>query len=52
MKPAKVPASHAEFKKAEAEVQSLTQPGPDQPPVLNKEPLVYEELHLSTRSYK
>ena len=26
--------------------------GPDQPPVLNKEPLVYEELHLSTRSYK
>jgi succinate dehydrogenase / fumarate reductase flavoprotein subunit len=26
--------------------------GPDQPPVLNKEPLVYEEVHMSTRSYK
>jgi succinate dehydrogenase / fumarate reductase, flavoprotein subunit len=26
--------------------------GPDQPPVLHKEPLVYEEVHMSTRSYK
>jgi len=26
--------------------------GPDRPPVLNKEPLVYDEVHLSTRSYK
>ena len=26
--------------------------GPDKPPVLNKEPLVYEEVHMSTRSYK
>jgi succinate dehydrogenase / fumarate reductase flavoprotein subunit len=26
--------------------------GPDQPPALNKEPLVYEEVHMSTRSYK
>jgi len=26
--------------------------GPDQPPLLNKEPLVYEEVHMSTRSYK
>jgi succinate dehydrogenase / fumarate reductase, flavoprotein subunit len=26
--------------------------GPGQPPVLNKEPLVYEEVHMSTRSYK
>jgi succinate dehydrogenase / fumarate reductase flavoprotein subunit len=26
--------------------------GPNQPPVLNKEPLVYEEVHMSTRSYK
>jgi succinate dehydrogenase / fumarate reductase flavoprotein subunit len=26
--------------------------GPGKPPVLNKEPLVYEEVHLSTRSYK
>jgi len=26
--------------------------GPNQPPLLHKEPLVYEELHLSTRSYK
>jgi len=26
--------------------------GPDQPPLLHKEPLVYEEVHLSTRSYK
>jgi len=26
--------------------------GPDKPPILNKEPLVYDEVHLSTRSYK
>jgi succinate dehydrogenase / fumarate reductase flavoprotein subunit len=26
--------------------------GPDKPPVLHKEPLVYEEVHMSTRSYK
>jgi succinate dehydrogenase / fumarate reductase flavoprotein subunit len=26
--------------------------GPNQPPLLHKEPLVYEEVHMSTRSYK
>jgi succinate dehydrogenase / fumarate reductase flavoprotein subunit len=26
--------------------------GPDKKPTLNKEPLVYEEVHLATRSYK
>jgi succinate dehydrogenase / fumarate reductase flavoprotein subunit len=26
--------------------------GPGRPPILNKEPLVYDEIHLSTRSYK
>ena len=26
--------------------------GPDKPPILNKEPLVFEEVHMSTRSYK
>jgi succinate dehydrogenase / fumarate reductase flavoprotein subunit len=26
--------------------------GPDRPPLLHKEPLVYEEVHMSTRSYK
>jgi succinate dehydrogenase / fumarate reductase flavoprotein subunit len=26
--------------------------GPDKPPLLNKEPLVYEEVHMSQRSYK
>jgi succinate dehydrogenase / fumarate reductase flavoprotein subunit len=26
--------------------------GPDRPAILNKEPLVYEEAHMSTRSYK
>ncbi|MGP8200011.1 MAG: fumarate reductase/succinate dehydrogenase flavoprotein subunit [Limisphaerales bacterium] len=26
--------------------------GPGRPPVLHKEPLVYEEVHMSTRSYK
>jgi succinate dehydrogenase / fumarate reductase flavoprotein subunit len=26
--------------------------GPDKPPTLNKEPLAYEEVHMSTRSYK
>jgi succinate dehydrogenase / fumarate reductase flavoprotein subunit len=26
--------------------------GPGQPPVLNKEPLVYDQVHMSTRSYK
>jgi succinate dehydrogenase / fumarate reductase flavoprotein subunit len=26
--------------------------GSDQPPVMHKEPLVYEEVHMSTRSYK
>jgi succinate dehydrogenase / fumarate reductase flavoprotein subunit len=26
--------------------------GPGQPPVLHKEPLVYDEVHMSTRSYK
>jgi succinate dehydrogenase / fumarate reductase flavoprotein subunit len=26
--------------------------GPNQPPILNKEPLVYEDVHMSTRSYK
>ena len=26
--------------------------GPEKAPVLNKEPLVYEEIHMSTRSYK
>ena len=26
--------------------------GPDKPPLLNKEPLVYEDVHMSTRSYK
>lgn len=26
--------------------------GPDKAPILNKEPLVYEEVHMSTRSYK
>jgi succinate dehydrogenase / fumarate reductase flavoprotein subunit len=26
--------------------------GPDKPPVLHKEALVYEEVHMSTRSYK
>ena len=26
--------------------------GEGKPPVLNKEPLVYEEVHMSTRSYK
>ena len=26
--------------------------GPDRPPGLHKEPLVYEEVHMSTRSYK
>ena len=26
--------------------------GPDKAPLLNKEPLVYEEVHMSTRSYK
>ncbi len=26
--------------------------GVDKPPVLHKEPLAYEEVHMSTRSYK
>ncbi|HYT60450.1 MAG TPA: fumarate reductase/succinate dehydrogenase flavoprotein subunit [Haliangiales bacterium] len=26
--------------------------GPDKPPALHKEPLAYEEVHMSTRSYK
>jgi succinate dehydrogenase / fumarate reductase flavoprotein subunit len=26
--------------------------GPDARPILHKEPLVYEEVHLATRSYK
>jgi succinate dehydrogenase / fumarate reductase flavoprotein subunit len=26
--------------------------GPDKPPILNKEPLDYQEVHMSTRSYK
>jgi succinate dehydrogenase / fumarate reductase flavoprotein subunit len=26
--------------------------GTDKPPVLHKEPLVYEEVHMSQRSYK
>ena len=26
--------------------------GPDKQPALHKEPLVYEEVHMSTRSYK
>jgi succinate dehydrogenase / fumarate reductase flavoprotein subunit len=26
--------------------------GPDRPPVMHEEPLVYEEVHMSTRSYK
>lgn len=26
--------------------------GPDKPPVLHKEPLIYEEVHMSQRSYK
>ena len=26
--------------------------GPDKPPTMHKEPLVYEEVHMSTRSYK
>ena len=26
--------------------------GADQPPVLHQEPLAYEEVHMSTRSYK
>jgi succinate dehydrogenase / fumarate reductase flavoprotein subunit len=26
--------------------------GADQKPVLHKEPLVYEEVHMATRSYK
>jgi succinate dehydrogenase / fumarate reductase flavoprotein subunit len=26
--------------------------GPDKAPLLHKEPLVYEEVHMSTRSYK
>ena len=26
--------------------------GPDKPPLLHKEPLVYEEVHMSQRSYK
>ena len=26
--------------------------GPGKPPILHKEPLVYEEVHMSTRSYK
>ena len=26
--------------------------GPDKPPVMHKESLVYEEVHMSTRSYK
>jgi succinate dehydrogenase / fumarate reductase flavoprotein subunit len=26
--------------------------GPDKPPVMHKEPLLYEEVHMSTRSYK
>ena len=26
--------------------------GQDKPPALHKEPLVYEEVHMSTRSYK
>jgi len=26
--------------------------GPDKPPVLQKEPLVYEEVHMTQRSYK
>ena len=26
--------------------------GPDRPPVMHQEPLVYEEVHMSTRSYK
>ena len=26
--------------------------GADKPPLLHKEPLVYEEVHMSTRSYK
>jgi succinate dehydrogenase / fumarate reductase flavoprotein subunit len=26
--------------------------GPEKPPVLHKEPLHYEEMHMSTRSYK
>ena len=25
---------------------------PDKAPILNQEPLVYEEVHMSTRSYK
>jgi succinate dehydrogenase / fumarate reductase flavoprotein subunit len=25
---------------------------PDKAPILNKEPLVYDEVHMSTRSYK
>ena len=26
--------------------------GPNKPPLLHKEPLTYEEVHMSTRSYK
>ena len=35
------------------EIREGTDAGaPDKAPILNKEPLVYEEVHMSTRSYK
>jgi succinate dehydrogenase / fumarate reductase flavoprotein subunit len=51
-----------EFQTAESEAQrdddhfsyvaAWEYQGRDKPPVLHKEPLVYEEVHMSTRSYK
>ncbi len=35
-----------------AHVAAWEYAGPNHPPVLHKEPLVYEEVHMSTRSYK
>ena len=51
-----------EFQTAEGEAQRNDQDfsyvaaweyqGPDKPPLLHKEALTYEEVHMSTRSYK
>ena len=35
-----------------AHVSAWEYRGPDQPPLMHQEPLVYEEAHMSTRSYK
>jgi succinate dehydrogenase / fumarate reductase flavoprotein subunit len=35
-----------------AHVSAWEYAGEGKAPILNKEPLVYEEIHMSTRSYK